>query len=202
MVGYAAVFTRTHSADIGPDARAIARCLAGDTAAFAEIVDRYQGMVASVVTRTLRNLDDADDVIQDVFVRAFRALGGFRGEARFSTWLYRIALHTAMRHAERQARDRRRRAEPMPEQTDHLADLPSDPDEGPEALVWKNISHARLRLAVHDLPDKHRVVIIMHYYEGKTCEEIAEVLNVRVGTVWSRIHYAVKALRSHMEGWR
>lgn len=193
--GIIAVFTRTKFIDAGPDADAIARCRAGDSDAFAEIVERYQGMVAGVVSRSMRNPEDAADVTVEVFVRAYRSLGSFRADAKFSTWLYRIALNTAMRHAGKAARERSYRAEQDPDKPDFLSTLPADPDEGPEALVWKKMSSAAVRNAVHDLPEKHRMVIVLHYFEGKTCEEIAEIVGVSVGTVWSRVHYAVKRLR-------
>ncbi len=201
MDGFAAVFTRARVVDAGPDSRAIARCRAGDVEAFAEIVDRYQGMVAGVVSRSLRNPEDAADVVQEVFVRAYRSLNTFRAEAKFSTWLYRIALHTAMRHAGKCARERRFQVDQDPEMPDLLASLPSDPSEGPEAMVWKRMSHAHLREAVHELPDKQRAVIILHFFEGKTCEEIADIMDLQVGTVWSRIHYAVKKLRGRLQEW-
>ncbi|HEY3267151.1 MAG TPA: sigma-70 family RNA polymerase sigma factor [Armatimonadota bacterium] len=198
MDGIVAVFTRTKALDVGPDAHAIARCKAGDADAFVEIVDRYQGMVNSVVSRALRDPDDAADVAQEVFVRAYRSLHTFRAESKFSTWLYRIALNTAIRHAGKSARERRFRAVQDPEMPDMLAGLPSDPAEGPEEQAWRNISHEALRNAVHSLPEKQRAVVVLHFFEGKTCEEIAEILNVNLGTVWSRIHYAVKRLRLSM----
>jgi RNA polymerase sigma-70 factor (ECF subfamily) len=194
--GNAAVFTRTKYIDAGPDADAIARCRAGDAQAFALIVERYQGMVRGVVSRSLRDPEDTEDVTVEVFVRAYRALGGFRADSRFSTWLYRIALNTAIRHAGRSARDRQFRAEQDTDKPDILSLLPSDPDESPEAVVWKQMSHSAVRDAVHALPDKQRTVIVLHYFEGKNCQEIAEVLGVNVGTVWSRIHYAIRRLKA------
>ena len=192
------MFTRIKFIDAGPDAAAIARCKAGDADAFAELVERYQGMVAGVVSRSLRDPDDAADVTVEVFVRAFRSLRSFRADAKFSTWLYRIALNTAMRHAGKAARERSFRVEQDPDKPDFLSTLPADPDESPEALVWKRMSSAAVREAVHSLPEKQRMVIVLHYFEGKTSEEIAEVLGVSVGTVWSRIHYAVKRLRGSL----
>lgn len=202
MDGTIALFSRARTAEQDPEAALIARCRAGDADAFAGIVEGYQGMVASVVSRALRDPDDTADVTQEVFVRAYRALPSFRGEAKFSTWLYRIALHTAMRHAGKAARERKHRVEPDPERPDLVATLPADPDDGPETLVWKRMSHQMLREAVHDLPEKQRAVVILHYFESKSCEEIAEILGINVGTVWSRIHYAVRKLRPRMQDWK
>lgn len=194
--GIAALFTRTRYIDAGPDSDAIARCKAGDAQAFALIVERYQGMVRSVVSRSLRDPEDAEDVTVEVFVRAYRALAGFRADSKFSTWLYRIALNTALRHASRSAKERQILVEQDPDKSDLLSSLPSDPAEGPEALVWKHMAHSAVRNAVHNLPEKQRTVIILHYFEGKTCQEIADILGLSVGTVWSRIHYSVKRLKA------
>jgi RNA polymerase sigma-70 factor (ECF subfamily) len=193
--GIAAVIPRVKHRESDPDGLAVARCRAGDTEAFADIVERYQAMVSRVAARAARDPEDAEDITQEVFVRAWKSLRTFRGDAKFSTWLYRIALNTAMRHAGKSGHERKRRVEPGPDQPDLLAEVPADPEEGPEALAWKRMSHAALRAAVQDLPEKHRAVIILHYFEEKTSEEIAEILGVSVGTVWSRIHYAVKKLR-------
>jgi len=197
--GIAAVIPRVmRKRESDPDGQAVARCRAGDTEAFAGIVARYQGMVTGIAARAARDPQDAEDVAQEVFVRAWKSLHTFRGDAKFSTWLYRIALNTAMRHAGKAAGERKRRVEPAPDHPDPLSELPADPEEGPEALAWKRMSHAALRNAVHTLPEKHRAVIILHYFEEKTSEEIAEILGVSVGTVWSRIHYAVKKLKGAM----
>jgi RNA polymerase sigma-70 factor (ECF subfamily) len=193
--GIAAVIPRVKQKEADPDGQAIARCRAGDTQAFAAIVERYQGMVSGVAARAARDPEDAEDVAQEVFVRAWKSLRTFRGDAKFSTWLYRIALNTAMRHAGKSANERKRRVEPGPDRADALADLPADPEDGPEATVWRRMSNAALREAVHALPEKHRAVIILHYFEEKTSEEIAEILGLSIGTVWSRIHYAVKKLK-------
>lgn len=198
MDGIAAVTPRVKYREADPDATVVARCRAGDTEAFAAIVERYRGMVGGVAARAARHSEDAEDISQEVFVRAWKSLRTFRGDARFSTWLYRIALNTAMRYAGKVSGERKRRLEAGPEQPDPLAEIPADPDDGPEALVWKRMSHAALREAVHALSEKHRVVIILHYFEEKTSEEIAEILGLSVGTVWSRIHYAVKKLKGKL----
>jgi RNA polymerase sigma-70 factor, ECF subfamily len=199
LVAIATVFSRTRIIETDPDAAAVARCRAGDTEAFGEIVDRYQSMVAGLVARSLRDPEDAADVTQEVFVRAYRGLKSFRSDAKFSTWLYRIALNTSIRHAGKTARERSHRAEPDPEQPDMMAMLPSDPSEAPDELVWQRIRHDALRDAVHSLPHKQREVIVLHFFEGRSCEEIAEILDTNIGTVWSRVHYAVKKLRGQLE---
>lgn len=198
MDGIAAVIPRVKQRESDPDAPAVARCRAGDTDAFRILVERYQGMVAGVATRAARHPEDAEDISQEVFVRAWKALRTFRGDAKFSTWLYRIALNTAMRHAGKVSGERNRRVEPGPDEPDPLARIPADPEQGPEAVAWRRMSQAALRDAVHALPEKHRMVIILHYFEEKTSEEIAEIMGLSVGTIWSRIHYAVKKLKGKL----
>jgi RNA polymerase sigma-70 factor (ECF subfamily) len=197
--GIVAVIPRVKTREADPDGLTVARCRAGDTEAFAAIVERYQDIVSRVAARAARDPQDAEDVVQEVFVQAWKSLHTFRGDAKFSTWLYRIALNTSMRHAGKASTERKRRTEPGPDQPDLLAELPADEEDGPEALTWKRMSHAALRDAVHALPEKHRAVIILHYFEEKTSEEIAEILGLSVGTVWSRIHYAVKKLKKTTE---
>lgn len=192
------MFTRGRQIAQDPDAQAVARCRAGDTDAFGAIVERYQPMVGRVVARALRYPEDAEDVTQEVFIRAFRSLNTFRGDARFSTWLYRIALNTAMRHASKIARYESQRADPQADDTDWSERLPSDVAESPESVLWKRFSESAVRDAVHALPEKHRAVIILHFFENKSGEEIAEITGARIGTVWSRIHYAVRKLKESL----
>lgn len=199
MDALTAVFSRLKTMNADPDGAVLARCRAGDTEAFRLLVDRYQGMVSGLVARTLHDPEDTADVTQEIFVQAYRALNSFRADARFSTWLYRIALNTAMRHAGKAARERKHRVEPDPDKPEPLEQVASDPQLDPEAVVWRDISHDVIRSAVHALPVKHREVVILHYFEGKSCEEAAEILGINVGTVWSRIHYAVRKLRETLK---
>lgn len=177
-----------------PDRELVARARAGDHSAFEELFRRHYRQAFLVVSRVLENADEAEDAVQDAFVRAFGALGGFRGDAAFGTWLCRIAINVALRRA-KQARSR----------PASLADVPPDcPEQEPadpldlQCLVEQRADAGEVRRAVSELPDKHRMVVSLRYFDGYSCEEIARVLGCSVGTVWSRLHHAHRKLRQHL----
>jgi RNA polymerase sigma-70 factor (ECF subfamily) len=188
---------RTHPLDaaaLDPEAELVARARAGDRDAFEQLFRRHYRQVYAVACRVLPNATEAEDVVQDAFVRAYGALGGFRGEAAFSTWVCRIAINIALRRA------RRLRAQP--------ASLTEVPEGGPaqepadaadlECLVEQRAEAHAVRQAVSGLPDKHRVVIALRYFEGYSCDEIARLLGCSVGTVWSRLFHAHRKLRARL----
>jgi RNA polymerase sigma-70 factor (ECF subfamily) len=188
------------------EASLVARAARGDVAAFGLLVDRYQRPMAAVVARMTSNPDDVDDVVQELFIRAWKGLPRFRGDAQFSTWLYRIAVNTAIKH-----RSRRRADSAL---SVSIADLVggeeslrsprSDSGGGgagcdPYEVAVCRDRDSRVRRAVHALPDKQRVVVALYYFEGRSCEEIGQILGCSVGTVWSRLHYACKRLKGLLE---
>lgn len=182
------------------DASLIRRCKSGDIHAFGQLVTRHEKKVYALVGRVLgatATPDDVADTAQDVFVQAWRALGKFRGDARFSTWLYRIATNMAIKEWHR----RKRRGQFVGGE-----ELPVDmPGEDAASLnpfheVERRAQERALRHAVDALPEKQRTVVLLHYFEDLTCEEIAQMAGCSVGTIWSRLHYACKKLRGTV-GW-
>lgn len=174
----------------------VLRAQAGDVAAFGELVDRHKRMVYGIISRMVTSRDDADDLAQDVFVSAYRHIGSFRRDARFTTWLHAVTVNTTLK-----------RLKKMKRQSTVSID---DPDTGleftlraedevspMESLQDKQKVEA-VRRAVDSLPDKHRIVVIMHYFEQYSCDEIAAALECSVGTVWSRLHYACKKLQKEL----
>lgn len=177
---------------LDPEAELVARARTGDREAFEELFRRHYRQVYRVACRVLPSAEEAEDAVQDAFVRAFRALGSFRGESAFCTWVCRIAINVALRRA------RRLRAQPI-----SLGDVFGDGGEWEPAgepslqsLVEQRAQARELRQAVDALPVKHRLVVALRYFEGYSCEEIAELLGCSVGTVWSRLHYAHRKLRA------
>ena len=177
------------------DAELAHRAAQGDTGAFSTLVARYQRPMAAVVSRMTRRSDDVDDIVQELFLRAWRGLPRFRGESQFSTWLYRIAVNTAIKHKQR---SRPELTQPLPteETGGGLEQLTASEETNPESLAQRGEQQRLLREAVLRLPEKQRVVVQLHYFEGKSCEEISQIVGCSVGTVWSRLHYACKRLRS------
>ena len=183
------------------DAALVRRCRGGDTGAYGLLVARHDKRVYALVARVLGSgvaADDVDDVAQEVFVQAWRALPKFRQEAQFSTWLYRIATNMAIKEWHRI----KRRAQTVSEE-----ELPvtvrealAEQSPGPADLAELKARDGALRTAIDRLPEKQRTVILLHYFEDYTCEDIGGLLGCSVGTVWSRLHYGCRKLRQSV-GW-
>lgn len=174
------------------------RARAGDLRAFEDLVRETQGAITAVVARIIDGQDDVDDVVQDVYVQAFQHLGSFRGESQFSTWLHRIAVNTSLK---RLKQIRRKGSLSLDDPENGLADhLHGEPGLDPRAIVMKQERDDAVRRAVSTLPEKHRVVVVLRYFNDYSCEEIANLLGCSVGTVWSRLHYACKQLKNTL-GW-
>ena len=186
------------------DALLVERAAGGDVAAFGVLVQRYQRPMASLVSRMVDSPEDVDDIVQELFLRAWKGLPRFRGDAQFSTWIYRIAVNTAIKH-----RSRRRNEMSLSVSAEDLArgmeSLEASPDAPPSLggdpflSIQREEDEARVRHAVRSLPEKQRAVVVLHYFEGQTCEEISRVVGCSLGTVWSRLHYACKRMRSVLE---
>ncbi len=184
------------------DTALVRRCQAGDTEAFGQLVARHDKRVYALVARVLglgATADDVDDVAQDIFVQAWRALPRFRQDARFSTWLYRIATNMAIKQWHRTKR-RSQMAVSQEELPETVRAAVADPKPGPADEAQQRARDHALRQAIDRLPEKQRTVVLLHYFEEQTCEEVAAILGCSVGTVWSRLHYACRKLRG-MVGW-
>ena len=195
---------RAHSLDPNSDAALVARAINEDMEAFGVLVERYKRPMAALVARMTDNPDDVDDIVQELFVRAWKGLPRFRGDAQFSTWLYRIAVNTAIKHRSRHRNDAAisLSAEGLAGGMDSLqAPVDSAPSQGgdPYRAAQKKEREEEVRKAVQSLPEKQRAVVVLHYFEGHSCEEISSIVGCSLGTVWSRLHYACKRLKGVLE---
>lgn len=167
----------------------VVRSREGDEHAFAKLVDRYQHEVFSVAMRMVANPTLADDVAQEAFVRAWRALDGFRHEAEFSTWLHRITVNTAITHRTRRSKKATTSLDDAPEVVERSTRL--DP-----AAMGENWSlHEQLRVALSQIPSAQRQVVILKDVEGWSHLEIAEVLGISLSATKVRLHRAHVRLR-------
>lgn len=179
------------------DAALVARVKRGEVGAFGELVQRHQRAAYGIVSRMVDNRDDADDIVQEVFVVAFRSIQSFKGEAAFSTWLYRIAVNTAIKQMKK---IRTRQAASIDDPLTGLGEMLVSPDgDGPERSAECSERSGAIREAIQSLPEKHRAVVVLHYFQDLGCEEIASIVGCSVGTVWSRLHYACKKLRGQLD---
>jgi len=174
------------------DRELVARALAGDDSAYGELVARYADFVYTVAARIVGDADAAD-VAQEAFIRAHAALPRFRGDSKFSSWLYRIAVNRSLTHLKR----RKRRPEPVdlgPAAEGPAAALASD-DPGPERLVLDDEFRRRVRRAVEGLPPRYRAAVTLFYLEERDYMEVAGVLGIPVGTLKTHLHRARAMLR-------
>jgi len=179
-----------------PDVAIIDRCRAGDESAFAVLVDRYAKRAFALAYRMTGSVEDAEDLSQEAFVVVFRKLGTFRGESRFSTWLYRIVLNLCRRHYRRQ---RLRAALSFSSSGEKEMQVEPRTDETPESrLVAAERGRAALE-AVRKLPAKQREVFVLKHLEGLKIREIARVLSCAEGTVKAHLFRAVRAVEKSME---
>ena len=175
------------------DQRLIAECLAGRTAAFGELVRRYQDRLYNTVFRLVDNAEDARDVVQDAFLSAYQSLESFKGEAQFFTWLYRIAVNTAISLKRKQ-----RTVLALRTGTPDVGTTePLDESEfsRPERAMERAEQAQRIQAALNQLSTEHRTVLILKDVEGEKYETMAELLQVPIGTIRSRLHRARLELR-------
>jgi RNA polymerase sigma-70 factor (ECF subfamily) len=179
------------------DQRLIAQCLDGDTAAFGELVRRYQDRLYNTVYRLVDNAEDAADVVQDAFLNAYQSLDGFKGDSLFFTWLYRIAVNTAISQKRKQrvllSIDAGRNGEAVVQPLDESA------YSQPGHALERAEQDRRVHQALQRLSPEHRAVLILKDMEGQKYEEMADVLGVPIGTIRSRLHRARAELRELLE---
>jgi RNA polymerase sigma-70 factor, ECF subfamily len=175
----------------GDEAELIARATKGDAEAFGVLVERYQRRVANVALSVVHNQDDAIELAQETFVRAYENLSKFESRSSFSTWLYRIAANLAIDFWRREGRHVVLRGE---DAENEIRKLPSDTGDSFKIASRKELS-ARLTAALEELTPEHRTVILLREVEGLSYDEISEALNCPRGTVMSRLHYARNRLR-------
>lgn len=173
----------------------VERAQSGDEAAFATLILKYQRKLLRLISRFIQNPGEAEDVTQDVFIKAYRALPTFRGESAFYTWLYRIGVNTA----KNQLQTNGRRVKTLTDYDIQDAEEFADPTqtrqlETPETLLQSKQMAEVVNQAMNSLPEELRTAIMLRELEGLSYEEIAQTMNCPIGTVRSRIFRARDAI--------
>jgi RNA polymerase sigma-70 factor (ECF subfamily) len=178
------------------DEELVARSIGGDADSFNQLILRWERPIYALAYRTIGREEDARDVCQETFLRAFRALPGFRGQAKFSSWLYRIALNLCRDWIRR---ERRTGFVQAPEDVD-LMDVAAaaEPSETIEDLVARNDQVRAVERAMALLPDDQRTAIILKEYHGLTFQEIADLLGCPLSTVKTRLYQGLAVLRREL----
>lgn len=174
------------------DTAIVAAVLNGNSNSFKLLVVKYERLVSHIVSRLTTTAEDREDVRQEVFLRAFRGLSGFKFESKFSTWISKIAYNTGLNHLER--RGAPISIERLPEVPEQQADEAADPEE----IAVNNDISTRLQDEVAQLPPVYRLALTLYHLEEFSYEEIADVMRLPMGTVKSHLFRARKLLKERL----
>jgi RNA polymerase sigma-70 factor (ECF subfamily) len=179
----------------GSDVVAVARVRAGDGDAFRLLVERHSPSIFRLAVRMLGNEQDADDVVQETFLRAYRQIDRFESRATFATWLYRIAVNCSLdllRQRPRRGEQQEQADDPEP-----AADLEANPS--PERLAFSAQIQSRVTAALADLTPAERAAFLLRHFEGQSIEEIGRALKLRTSATKHSIFRAVRKMRRALE---
>jgi len=186
-------------ADRAVDEQLVARAQRGDKQAFDLLVSKYQRKLGRLLSRFIRDPAEVEDVVQEAFIKAYRALPSFRGDSAFYTWLYRIGINTAKNYLVAMGRR-------APTSTEFDSDEAESFEDGeqlrdintPESVLASKEIAATVQAAIHDLPKDLRAAIELREIEGLSYDEIANIMNCPIGTVRSRIFRAREAIAAKL----
>jgi RNA polymerase sigma-70 factor (ECF subfamily) len=182
-----------------PDRELVARAQDGDLAAYDELVGRYQGKIYSLLYNMTGNKEDAEDLLQAVFVKGYTSIGKFRGKSSFYTWIYRIGVNRAINFLKRRKRKSALSLDNIDlgvERDPAYVELSAK--ESPFRDATLSELQQKLNEALQTLSEKHRAVVVMHDIQGIPHEEIAQMLGCSAGTVRSRLFYARQSLQTEL----
>ena len=182
---------------IDSDEILVVKAAAGDSKSLENLVSRYQKKIFSFIYRMVFSVEDARDLTQEVFVQVFLSLDKFRGEAKFSTWLYRIASNKSLDFLRRN----QKKETIAISEIDTIALIgPSLNSSNPEQVYLQEEKIRRLRRLIAGLPDKYRLTLVLFHYENLTYQQIAEALDLPVKTVATRLYRSKLILKEQLGG--
>lgn len=187
---------------VSEDAVLVEKVIAGDSDAFGKLVEKYSSFVYRTVFYDIKKHEDAEDLAQEVFIKAYKALLGFRRDSEFSTWLYRICKNTVYDYIRKNSREKSIPISELSSGDENDREYEIADDSGkydPERTFLKNETSEIVNEAISSLSEEHRSIIVMRDIEGYSYSEIAEILSLEEGTVKSRISRARGALKKKLE---
>jgi len=177
------------------EANLVAASKKGDQDSFAKLVQQHQRRVFNLVFRMLQQYEEANEVTQETFLAAWQGLPSFRGDARFSTWLYRIAYNCALKQLEQRKRDRAIQVEL---QTEEMV-ASSTQEQRVDAEIESRARQALVHEQLANLPAKYRIVLVLRHLQDMTYEEMAEILTMPIGTIKTHLFRARNLLKERLE---
>lgn len=168
----------------------VIRCQKGDQEALKEIFDRYHRRVYRIAYGVVREREDALEIVQEVFIKLYRSIKNFKGKSNFYTYLYRIAMNTAIDHSRM-----KKPSYSLPKDDERNLELSNGAEKRPDHILMQKELEERVNLAMDRLPPDQKAVLIFREIEGLSYYEIAETMGCSIGTVMSRLHYGRKRLR-------
>lgn len=177
--------------DLAAERDLVRRAQEGDSGAFGELVEAHQVFAYNVALRAIDNSQDAEDIVQEAFVRAWKSLAGFRVDARFRTWLYRIVINLCYSQLPRLRKEVSRLDQPNGQES-----LPDRSPEGdPETRIEDKQLLELLQEQIKSLPAQYQILLLLRHHQGCSYAEIAEIMDMPLGTVKTGIHRARKTLK-------
>jgi len=181
------------------DIELVERSKQGDPVAFEELVIMHQKLIYNLAYRMMGNEEDACDVVQEAFLRAFKSLKKFNMKSSFSTWLYRIASNICI---DQLRKNKKFRVYPMSYQdnfSENNTKFAVESDDLPEEQAERRETRKRVNQAINKLPEEHRIIVVLRDIQGMSYKEIAEILKLNIGTVKSRINRARLSLKKELQ---
>lgn len=190
----------TEAAAVDDDAALVSRAQSGDHSAFDTLMIKYRERIYGVVYNMTANRDDAADITQDAFIKAFSSIQRFQGKSSFFTWLYRIAVNTALSHIKKNRKRRFFSFENLHEDAGYetAVEVLSAKTKTDKNVLLGELQE-KLNEALQKLSPKHRTVVVLYEIDGLSHAEIADIVGCSQGTVRSRLHYAKQQLQSYLE---
>ncbi len=177
------------------DTQLVEEFLKGNEQAYEKLFSRYSDKVYSLATRMTRNQEDAEEVVQDVFVTVFRKLKGFEGKSSFSSWLYRVTVNASLMKLRKKKQDQSTSFDDVFPDKDNNIALRVGEEEHADVIAQKKQAMEQIQDAISKLPDDYRPVYILRDIDGLTSQEVGKILNLSIPAVKSRLHRSRLMLR-------
>ncbi|MCI0514646.1 sigma-70 family RNA polymerase sigma factor [candidate division KSB1 bacterium] len=181
------------------DTNLIERALAGDQQAYAELVNRYRGPVYNLLLRMVKNKEEAEDLVQEAFIKAFHSLASFNAQFAFSTWLYKIAINNCIDHFRKQKLKLCSIDKPVPSKEGEIKREFPDISLAADRELLDSEKTVMIQEAIDSLPEKYRLSIVYRHQDEKSYEEIADLMEIPLGTVKARIFRAREMLKKKLK---